>query len=144
LSNQAAGCAAGFKSMDQLSDTLVIGGTTPVKPGATAVLIPKSAKKQAANTNDPGGKTDDIQIKSSPLKTENNVALPGSQVDFKYNASDRTAQLSPTSSVFKQAAEMSVAWYIQTLTASAKQTGGQTKSLSLFTMGEENGAIYNR
>lgn len=41
MDNNAARCAAGFKSMDVLSDVLVVKGAEPVRSGAVAVLAPK-------------------------------------------------------------------------------------------------------
>jgi hypothetical protein len=41
MDNNVARCAAGFKSVDVPSNTIVIKGAEPVRPGATAVLVPK-------------------------------------------------------------------------------------------------------
>lgn len=133
MSNNVARCAAGFKSMDRLPDTLAIGGAMPVKPGAAAVLIPKSAKKRTASPNHVSSETGAVQVESSFSKIESSAASSRAQADFDPSAPGRTGQISLEPSIFKQAAAKIVIEHIQALTASAKQTSGQTKSLLLFT-----------
>ena len=114
LSANVARCAMGFKSADVLSNMITIGGVVPVKPGAAAVLIPKSAKKQRAPANNLSGKT-----------------------DFAVVAPGQITQIGSVPSIFKQAALASVIGHIQALTPSAnpisgQQVAGPVKSLSLY------------